>query len=180
MLMICFALLWDAETALGRTGLGLSVLISVNRYILPNIVLLTGIVMYAWAHRPPFSLSLAGSSRWPNLTSLAMLLLAGLVVVQVFVSTSYGLSNGREVHNAFVESARLWVNLDRVPAQYRSCEVDVVLNERLFSGLPPPEIAADRLGEFGPTSYRYFRMLGPPPLSPICTQPDLHHLAVEL
>ncbi len=52
MLLIGFALLVDLTIMWGRLGGGLFYAVGGNRYVLPNIVLLAGIVMYAWTHRP--------------------------------------------------------------------------------------------------------------------------------
>ena len=168
MLMICFALFWDAMIALGRASLGLPFVISINRYIMPNLILLTGIVMYAWAHRPRPRRDVA--NRRPSLAWFTLLVLLCFLAVQVTASTSFALASGRTVHKMFVEQARLWVNLDRVPVRARACEVNLVLNFELFTGNPPPQAQRNKLGQFRPDSYRHFRKLGPPPLSPRCTR----------
>jgi len=168
MLMVLFALSWDVLVALGRTGLGVNYIAGINRYMMPNLILLTAIIIYAWSHRP--STLQAGSdgagayfTRW-----LPLSLVVIFVIVQVVWSTSFGLVNARAARQMFVTEAQLWVNLDRVPAQDRACEVDHVLNHDLFLGDPPQLPAKDHLGEFAPNSFRYFRSLGPPPLSPQC------------
>ena len=168
LFLICFALFWDAMITVGRTGFGLSLVISINRYVMPNLILLTAVVMYAWANRPPWHSSSAPDPRRKWVAWVPILVLAVFVVVQVFASTQFAFSNGREVHAAFDKSARLWVNLDRVPPRERSCEVFLVLNYGLFTLGPPAAAVADGLGEFRPSSYRHYRELGPPPLSPAC------------
>jgi hypothetical protein len=174
MLLICLSLLWDALTTLGRTGFGVDYIIGLNRYIMPNLILLTAILMYAWAHRPPLRLSAGNRAALARLTSLPIVLLAFFVIIQVSVSTSFGMSNGRAVQAMFTDQARLWVNLNRVPARDRSCEVNLVIDQGLFTGGPPPQPAEDGLGEFAPNSYHYYRNLGPPPLSPSCANPTIH------
>jgi hypothetical protein len=170
MLMVCFSLLWDAMITLGRAGYGVTFIVGVNRYVMPNLILLTAIVMYAWTHIPPLRLPSAGNVRLTYLPWLTLFFLALFVVIQVSDSTSFGLSNGRDAYDLFTTDARLWVNLDRVPAQDRSCEINLVLDTNLFTGGPPWEPAKDHLGEFGPSSYHHYRELGPPPLSPKCTR----------
>lgn len=168
MLMVLFALSWDVLVALGRTGLGVNYIAGINRYMMPNLILLTAIIIYAWSHRP--STLQAGSdgagayfTRW-----LPLSLVVIFVIVQVVWSTSFGLVNARAARQMFVTEAQLWVNLDRVPVQDRACEVEQVLNQGFFPGGPPQLPAKDHLGEFSPNSFRYFRSLGPPPLSPQC------------
>jgi hypothetical protein len=167
MLMICFALFWDAMITLGRASLGLAFVISINRYIMPNLILLTAIVIYAWAHKPQLR-RLGTNDRPPYLAWSTLAVLLCFVAVQVSTTTSFALTSGRTVHKMYVEQARLWVNLDRVPVRVRACEVNLVLNFQLFTGNPPPQARRNKLGQFRPDSYRHYRKLGPPPLSPIC------------
>ena len=172
MLVICFCLLFDVATVLGRTAEGLAALVNSNRYIMPNLILLVAIVMYTYAHGPslrrPFS-----RTRREVLTFAGLFLLAGFLIVQVVLSTSFGLNNGRAEDHFLTEQARLLVNLDNVPVQYRSCELTNVL----WLGLAPASTyaaqektaARDQFGEFRPNTYRHYLTLGPPPLLKVCT-----------
>jgi hypothetical protein len=169
MLLICFALFWDGLIVLGRVSLGLPFVISINRYIMPNLILLTAIVMYAWAHKPSLRRPPA-NERTPYLAWSTLVILMCFVAVQLTTTTSFALTSGRTVHKMFVEQARLWVNLDKVPVRARACEVNLVLNFQLFTGNPPPQARRNRLGQFRPSSYRHYRELGSPRLSPMCTR----------
>jgi hypothetical protein len=135
---------------------------------MPNLILLAGIVIYAWKHRPPrASLTRITAPR------LAAAVLAVFLVVQVKEATDFGRVNGGVIHSAWSTSARFFVNADRISAQDRSCLQSQVL---FFQAGAQPSFAIrlewameDRLGEFEPSSYRYYRRLGPPPLLFGCT-----------
>ena len=51
LLMIVFALLFDITLALGRSGQR-NVAGQQGRYTMPNLILVAGIVVFAWAHPP--------------------------------------------------------------------------------------------------------------------------------
>jgi hypothetical protein len=163
LLLIGFAVIFDVSIALGRGGTGPAGAVSTNRYVMPNLILLTGIVIYAWKHRPSFdSLTRITAPR------LAVAVLAVFLVVQAKDATDYGRVNGAVIHSAWTTSARFFVNSDRVFAQDRSCLEGQVL---LFQAGAQPSFAIrlewameDRLGEFQSSSYKYYRRLGPPPL----------------
>ena len=172
MLLICFCLLADAMTVLGRSAVGLDALVNSNRYMLPNQILLVAIIMYAWAHLPNPRL-ISRERLWrASMTWLALFLLGILVVAQVSISTSFGLANGRAENHFLTQQARLLINLDKVPVQDRSCE----LSDVLWLGLAPASTYSaqrlvaekDRFGEFQSNSY--YEKLGPPPLLPICSK----------
>ena len=78
--------------------------------------------------------------------------------------------NGAAAQRMFTLDARLWVNLDRVPTADRSCEVDQILWAGLSDERAPRIPAEDQLGEFGPSTYHYYRTMGPPPLVPSCVK----------
>ena len=111
MLLICFCLLADAMTVLGRSAVGLDALVNSNRYMLPNQILLVAIIMYAWAHLPNARL-ISRERLWrASMTWLALFLLGILVVAQVSISTSFGLANGRAENHFLTQQARLLINL---------------------------------------------------------------------
>ena len=177
MLLISFALLFDAMITLGRSRMGSGEALFSNRYVMANLMLLTGIVMYAWRHRPPRILPIGARSWKVCATWLTLLTLAIFLVVQTTVATGFGLNNGQLDREFLTNQARLVVNLDRIPPQDRSCEVNIYLDLGTVNSKQPSaqrirkidEAATDQLGEFRPDSFRYFRKLGPPPLSPICS-----------
>ena len=51
-LLIVFGLLFDLTIAVGRSGSGIAEAVSFNRYVMANLILLTGIVLYALAACP--------------------------------------------------------------------------------------------------------------------------------
>jgi hypothetical protein len=174
LLLIGFSLSFDAILTLGRSSEGLSGALFDNRYVMPNLILLAGIIIYAWTHMPPLRLPAASDLPHVRLTWLTLFALTIFLVVQAWVATGFGLANGRQNRGFLNNQARLVVNLDRVPAQDRSCELNDVLSLGLGSGwrqgaTPLVQAADDHLGEFQPNSFSYYRRLGPPPLIPSCT-----------
>jgi hypothetical protein len=175
LLLISFSLFFDISITLSRGIGGASNAIVGNRYVMPNIILLTGIVIYAWKHVPA-RLPGRGNNSWQlRLTWSALLLLAIFSVFQVTSATEFGLSNARASHAAATNMARLVDNLDQVPIQIRACELGYFV---FFFPIPPPasfmralhEVDTDQLGELEPDSNRYFHKLGPPPLFRGCAK----------
>jgi hypothetical protein len=165
LLLIGFSLLMNAVVAFGRTGEGLFSAVNSNRYEFPNLVLLAGIVLYSWAHMPSYRPSSAAQRGWALIAWLPIVVLAVFLGIQVVVATEFGLDNGRLERAWLVEGARLAVNLNEVPVHEQLCE-------RAAYFIPTPaiirEAAEDKLGEFEPNLHRYYRQLGPPPLSVSC------------
>jgi hypothetical protein len=106
---------------------------------------------------------------------LALLALALFVVVQVPMATEFGLKNGRVTSNTETADARLLVNRNLVPSRAFGCELYVAL---VFQPgalqhawlLPYNDARQDQLAEFQPSSSRYYRGLGPPPVPPLCVR----------
>lgn len=183
LMLISFGLLFDVIIALGRTGekltvatyhnlfvirtgVGLTGAINNNRYVLPNLILLTGIMMYAMRHLPRLCFPKAGDVSKNYITWVIIFGLAIFVVVQVRVAIGFGLQNARLDHTYITDGARLAVNLDRLPIAQQTCEL-------VSFFIPPSDIrdaSEDQLGEFRPNTYRYYRKLGLPPLSPSCSK----------
>jgi hypothetical protein len=170
LLLIAFALLTDAQIALGRSGLGTTSALS-DRYILTNLVLLTGIVIYAWARVPPLHRPATNGRRviWIALAGLAVFL-----TFQVAVGTRSGLMNGRAMSKYIQDDARLLDNLRQVPKADLKCEAYVAIWTQPAGGGGPSfglnysEALEDQLGEFRPSSAAYYRTLGRPPLFRKC------------
>jgi hypothetical protein len=160
LLLVVFALLTNAVVAFGRTGEGLFAAINSNRYEFPDLVLLSGIVLYAWAHMPSWRPQSAVHRGRAAMAWLPIFVLAVFLGIQVVTSTQFGLTNAPLEREWLVLGARLAVNLNEVPVHERYCE-------RAAYFIPRPfiihEAAEDKLGEFEPTLYRYYRQLGPPP-----------------
>jgi hypothetical protein len=164
-LLIAFAVLYDASITWGRLGEGLTGPVVNNRYAFPNLVLLGGVVIYAWAHIPPLRSPAFGSGAQIGATWVSLVALAIFIGTQAVVATDVGLTAARNTKTYQIDGARLATNLSRVPRQYRDCELTKYL-------IPVDEVrgaAEDHLGEFSPTVYRHYRKLGPPELLPACT-----------
>jgi hypothetical protein len=165
LLLIGFALLVDVVVTFGRTGEGLFSAINSNRYEFPNLVLLSGIVVYAWAHVPSWRPRLATRHTSSPIAWLPVLMLAIFLGIQVVTATQFGLTNARLDRAWLVQGARLAVNLNKVPLHERLCE-------RAAYFIPTPtiihEAAVDQLGEFQPSVDAYYLRVGPPPRSLNC------------
>jgi hypothetical protein len=164
-LLIAFGVLYDASITWGRIGEGLIGPVVNNRYALPELVLLVGVAMYAWAHIPPLHSPPFGSGAQIAVTWVSLVALAVFIGTQAVVATNVGLTAAHNTQEYQIDGARLATNLSRVPRQYRDCELTHYL-------IPPPDVgiaAEDHLGEFSPTVIHQYRELGPPPLLPACS-----------
>jgi hypothetical protein len=163
--MIVFSLLFDATIVWGRLGEGAAGSVLSNRYVMPNVVLLTGIVMFAWGHKPTRRAASPGGRRMPYLAWFPILALMVVVALQVVIATDVGMAAGRNTQAFVVDGSRLAVNLDRIPSRYQDCELSHYL-------IPTSEVVEARsahLAEFSPTEYARYRAQGPPPLLAACT-----------
>jgi len=158
LLLVTFSLLFDATLVWGRVGAGPPGAINSNRYVMPNVILVVGIVMFAWAHRPWGRPSPASPSARRTLEWAALALVGVLVALQVVIATDFGIRGANLLKSFGTGRGQLTVNWNRVPPGIRSCEAVGLF----VQGDLVPLAASDRLGEFGPTSYWYFRNLGPP------------------
>lgn len=171
LLLIGLSFLFDATIVWGRLGEGASGSVISNRYVMPNIVLLTAIMMYVFAHMPPLRLPASGGGWTSVATRISLLVLAVLVVLQIMVATTVGLTAGRDTQAFVVDGARVAVNLDSIPSGYRDCELTHYL-------IPPSDVSdasVDHLGEFAPGVEAHYRSLGVPPLLLACTEPLASH-----
>jgi hypothetical protein len=160
-LLIVFGLLFDLTIAVGRSGSGIAEAVTFNRYVMANLILLTGIVLYALARVPPIASRLSGSGSWRvSLTFVAVVAVALFVVVQVTEATRFGVANGRTTRTERIVEARFLVNANSHPSCRR---LDSTLWEAPTATLL--DAAEDHLGEFSPSLYRHYRALGPPPVN---------------
>jgi hypothetical protein len=154
-LLILFALFFDLTIVVGRGGTGVGGAINYNRYVMANLILLAGIVMWALARLPVIRRPAAGSPWRVVGTSVLLASLAIFVVVQVVASTMFGVSNGRGGSALRTEFAQLFVNAAPTCVIMRSVPFYIHPESVLRAS------AQDQLGEWGPTTYRHFRELGP-------------------
>jgi hypothetical protein len=168
LLLIVFSLLVDVVITVGRSGEGTSEVFK-NRYVIYNLILLTGIVIYALARLPAHVPALAANRR-VHLKFLSVLVLSTFLVVQVAISTGTGLTNGRLIRQSQNEEAEVLVQprATLVEQKGRLCQLIIVVHFETESAANVGVASADQLGEFQPNSVRYYRQLGPPPEPPVC------------
>jgi hypothetical protein len=163
LLLVAFSLAFDITVALGRSGVGAVGAVNNNRYVMANLILLVGIVIYVW--KPP-AIRAGGDNRKLYVYWLGLVVMTVFLVVQVKTATSFGLTNGRITHTLTSESARFFVNMDRVPVPDRSCLMSDILFFQAGAlesfSLKLGGAAHDNLGEFQPKSWHYYRSMGPP------------------
>ncbi|MGH9919885.1 MAG: hypothetical protein ACRD6W_13605, partial [Nitrososphaerales archaeon] len=180
--LVIFALLFDLSIAVGRVSIGMIGALS-SRYTMASLILLVAISTYlldlfeARCPRPqaePICDSaqrLRGEherSRWhPARTrgaiALGALVLLAVVVVQVVISTRFGISNARGEQESRVLAARVAVNFDSIPISER--RTIVTRNVYPIYSLFPEDLRLaqiDHLAEFAATPRRYYKRLGPP------------------
>lgn len=131
-----------------------------------NLLVLFGIVAYAWAHIPPGTFRV-GMKELRTAKTVAFTLLMVFLVVQVAFSTRWSLTSGRTTRAYRVIAAQTIVNLDRMPrAEGRALVAGYVYPN--LSALEPylREAETDHISDFAPGPYRYYRAKGPPNSGP--------------
>lgn len=167
LLLIVFSLLFDIMLSLTRSSAGMFDAIFGNRYVMPNLILLTGIGIYGWAHIPQHRPALRAPLR-VVLTWIAVFTLATFMVVQAVTSIGFGLKSAQSDSLYLTDQARVAVNLDRMPPSDRGCEAGYVFdvpeawNRSNFLVNEIHTASEVQLGEFQPNSDRYYRELGLP------------------
>lgn len=152
LLLVSFGLLFNAAVTWGRLGEGVSGAIHNNRYVMANLVLVSGLVMYAWRHLRELRSVLS--------QRLVMLLVVAFVLVQMVVATNVGISSASYIQTGLTNQARVVVNFDRIPPSQRACELGRYLVTASSSEIVTARRAS--FSEFAPGEYRRFRRLGPP------------------
>jgi hypothetical protein len=109
--LIVFGLMFDLFTAVGRVALGVSIGAQSSRYTMANLLVLLGIITYAWVHLRD------------NRRSVRIFASVGIILVaaQLAVATNSGIASARTLNQQLVIGARLVVNLSDVPAQKERC-----------------------------------------------------------
>jgi hypothetical protein len=169
LLLISFALLFDVTITIGRGGTGIAGAVNGNRFVMANLILLTGLIVYTWAHVPPLPRPIA-ERRWrANVTYLVPIALVLFLIVQTVAATHFGLTNGRTSRITLTKQARVVVNLERGQTldKERACQLFLA-----FIFVPPSSTiqytVVDQLGEFRPYSVRYYRGIGLPAAPSAC------------
>jgi len=126
VLLIAYGLLFDLLITRSRVGEGIGQFTS-GQYVMPNLVLLVGIVVYIWAHFPPLAerRGTIPTRRWLGVVGAAALTL--LLAVQCVLGTMYGIAGGRARHQGAVTDARVLVNHYRLSDTQWACETAVAV-----------------------------------------------------
>jgi hypothetical protein len=160
--IIAFALQFDLMIALSRFGRGATGA-SQNYYTMPNIILLFGIVVYAFGHIPDFRSVRERGNRRSAFNAVAFAVFACFLVFQFVCATDFGLDLGRAEKDYDVWVARVMTNLDRLPTKSRDCY--------MTTAVPGPGAAFLRTERSLAEQYRLslfsgpideYRRLGPP------------------
>ncbi len=117
VVLVAFGVLFDLVIAEGRTGEGV-IATTGSYYTMPNLILLLGIVVYAWRHLP----DLRRDRSW---RALAAGVLVVFLAIQTFMATGNGITAGRDRHQELKNAALVVANLHRLPVATRDCDLDV-------------------------------------------------------
>ena len=120
VLLISFGFLFDLMLALSRLGEGL-LGAGLNRYTMPNIVVLVSIVVYGWAHLPNLTTAWRRQTTSDRLKILGGTAFLAFFVVQSVLATQFGITNARAFKASSEAVARVVVNLDRIPSAEQAC-----------------------------------------------------------
>lgn len=169
LLLILFGALFDLAIAIGRVGGGLTGALNDNRYTMPNLILLCGVVIYAFGR--PLQLRLrfrrAAGHRWVE--TLGFAVLGAFLVVQCVVTTSFGIGNARATHQTHEIDARVVVNFQNIPMAQQSCDASFAVlplfnpaDAFQYLHLYRNEIASSHLSVFEPSTQRLYASQGLP------------------
>jgi hypothetical protein len=185
--LVVFALLFDLTIVIGR-GLAALPFASQRRFTMPNIVLVAGLVVFAWSHVPRFIPTPDRRRRARRMlrpSTIAWGVLALFVVMQAVFTTASGIDEGRTWHSAQVTQARFLVNRDRLSDPEAGCYLRVFVTNGVGAG-PLLEAwwnplidlaAADRLHVFEKPTYERYRRRGPPTHPDVCSLKSAMHSA---
>ena len=173
ILLITFGVFFDVIIAIGRAFWAPGAL--TNRYVMPNLLILLGIVVYALAHVPSWKIVAEKGALRYAMQSAALGSVVAVLVIQSVVATQVGIGAGHATEQAGSYNARVIANFDRIPRSLQGCELNLVVYlggydapRALALGLPLlAEVRADKLSVFQPGQYRALRGKGLPPL--MCT-----------
>lgn len=135
--IILFASQFDLMIAMSRFDQG-ALASGRNWYTMPNVLLLFGIVVYAFGHIPDFSCIRERDDRRPAVNAVLFCAFACFLVFQCIAATNFGLGYGRVVRDNTMVIARVITNLDRLPATSRDCYMGTAV------GATPPFYGAVR------------------------------------
>jgi hypothetical protein len=171
ILLIGFGLFWDTMIAIGRSFWGVNEALG-TRFVLPNLMVLLGIVVFGLAHVPERHTMRTRSMTGQRLVWLGLVAIAAVLVVQLVASTTFGLSNSAARAAGARSNARIFANFDKIPPGRWACELSQVMyygfyppSQALAQGLPLlREARQDQLSLFQPGELRQLRAKGLPPI----------------
>ncbi len=173
LVLITFALLFDLMLAISHVGEGLQAA-GFNRFSMPNIILLVGIVVYTLAHVPNLRKLRERPNERARLKILGFVMLTVLLISQCVVATRFGITNGSIIKADNVTTARVVVNLDRIPNALGDCEFESLVVGPSLVGLLAirNDALINHLTVFKRNTRGLYRAEGPPGVTP-CGQTAL-------
>ena len=172
LLLIMFGVLFDVMIALGRLGRGPGDALNQDRYTMPNLIVLVGIVLYSFSHLQALREVHGPRDLRAKLRVVGFVLVGGFLLIQCGLTTDSGIRIGRITHQTREFDARIVVNLDRIPVAVRGCDLSVAVWPpfspnvlEYFAGPLRGEAARYELSVFQPSSKRHYRSEGPPTLA---------------
>lgn len=166
LVLVAFALLFDVMIALGHLGEGLPSA-GIARFALPNLILLVGILVFAWGHVPGLRPPQRDMEWRERLKIVALLVLSIFLVVQCVATSQFGIAKGKVIHQTNVTIARVAVNLDRIPSARQPCYFGSVVIGTPFFLLKQlrDEAKRNHLSVFQLSTRRTYRAEGPPAIA---------------
>jgi hypothetical protein len=163
--LILFGLLFDLVVAVGRVQF-LTISAPQSSYTMPNLLILTAIVTYAWSN---IRLELHGPHRLRS--QLLAVVTAVVLVVQLGLTTSSGIANARSFDQYLRTGARLVVNLDDIPSGEKGCYAlygvfaYLIFYPGAFHYVGFTDAQKDHLSVFSPSLLDRYRAEGLPDIS---------------
>ena len=161
--LILFGVLFDASIVFGRISGGIGAALS-TRYTMANLLLLVGVLTYAWAHLPSARALRRDLNGLRAVRHAAVALLAVFLAVQFATATKNGLASARTDRQDRIIGARTIVNLDRIAPSQADELISLYVYPNAVALAPfLREAEADHLSVFAPGPFDYYRTKGPPP-----------------
>jgi hypothetical protein len=155
--LLVFALLFDLSVTTDRLIFGLALSVT-SRYTMANLLLPLGLIAYGWSKLPRgFQMR-----RLPTAVIAIGGVCGALILVQLIVSTDYGLRQAAQHEATMTTANRIVVNFDRIPRAERGCyEFALVGDAGLVGDLTAiQEVHSEGLTMF--SAGRTYRILGLP------------------
>jgi hypothetical protein len=167
--LIVFGLLFDVLIDIGRVQF-LTLFAPSSTYTMPNLLILLAILTYGWGRIDISRL------RARSVHALIVTLTLLFLVAQLSVSTNSGIANARRWDQHLGISARLVVNMSKIPPSEKGCyDIYGLLGYVIFSPavvgwIGFAEDQEDHLNVFSAGQLQKYRKQGLPQLAP-CTKP---------